>query len=151
MSQFFAVPRYYAIHPALGAGRELNVRAQPDLESPIVGFLIPTECVQCNAAFGDWIQVRYKVYDSAWMLLRNQVRPLLQPVDRDRAERAATSKISPWDWTYDYILGKATAEHTTAGSRDALGNEAFEKKLEEKKSLSTKAQLGVTDQLIDDV
>ena len=91
------------------------------------------------------------MYDSGWMLLRNQVRTLLSPVDRELAERAAASKISPWDWTYDYILGKATADHTTAGSRDALGIKAHEKKLEEKKSTSTKAQLGVTDQLIDDV
>ena len=73
------------------------------------------------------------------------------PCDRDISERAATSKVSPWDWTYDYILDKPTESHTTAGSRDALGTEAFEKAKEEKKSTSTKAKLGLTDQLTDDV
>ncbi|GMH81373.1 hypothetical protein TL16_g08909 [Triparma laevis f. inornata] len=149
--EFFAVPGFYKISPKLGNGLELNVRAQPDIDSPIVGFVIPTMAVKCLAMYGDWIQVRFKTYDNAWMLVRNQVHTLMVPCDRDISERALQSKTSPWDWTYDYILDKPTESHTTAGSRDALGTQAFEKAKEEKKSTSTKAKLGLTDQLTDDM
>ena len=48
------------------------------------------------------------------------------------------------------MLNKATVDHITAGSRDALGDEAYEKEKESKKSNSTKAALGADDQLTDD-
>lgn len=149
--EFLPIPRYYSASPRLGPGTELNVRARPNMDSAIVGFIIPTECVKCDAICGDWIQVKFKGYDSAWMLVRNKVHELLKPVDRETAERAEASKLSPWDRTYDYILNKQTVIHTTAGSRDALGTLAHLKKLEENQSTSTKAKMGLQDQLTDDV
>jgi len=149
--EFFSVPRWYSSSPKLcGKGLELNVRAQPELTSPVIGFIIDTEAVKCSATFGDWIQVGFKSYDNAWMLIRNKVHDLLKPVPREMAERATVAKRSPWDWTYDYVLNKATTDHITAGSRDALGNEAFQEEQASKKSTSTKAALGANDQLTDD-
>jgi len=152
--EFFPIPRYYSISPRLcegGIGRELNVRAQPDLDSPILGFIIPTECVRCEAMYGDWLQVKFKTYDSGWMLIRNKVHELMKPVAREISERAEASKASPWDKTYDYILNKTTEFHITAGSRDAMGIKAHEKKLEESVSHSTKAQMGLQDQLTEEM
>jgi hypothetical protein len=98
-SQFFPIPKYYAFNAKLGQGTELNVRAQPELESHVIGHIISTEVVRCDAIYGDWIQVGFKHYDNAWMLARNRVHELLKPVDRETAERAAQSKKSPWDKT----------------------------------------------------
>ena len=91
------------------------------------------------------------MYDNAWMLIRNKAHDLLKPVPRETAERAESGKRSPWDWTFDYILNKATADHITAGSRDALGAAAEDANKDDKVSTSTKAQLGLDDQLTDDV
>ena len=85
------------------------------------------------------------------MLLRNKVHELMKPVSREVAERAEASKVSPWDKTYDYILNKATEMHVTAGSRDAMGIKAHEQKLKENVSHSTKAQMGLQDQLTEEV
>jgi len=152
--EFFPISKYYGLAPKLHSGTELNVRAQPELESPVIGHIVGVETVRCNAVYGDWIQVTYKNYDNAWMLIRNKVHELLKPVDRDISERAALSKKSPWDQTFDYVLNKPGPDaeiHVTAGSRDALGMKAFEEKLAESKSTSTKAQMGLQDQLTDEV
>ncbi len=149
--EFFPLPRYYTISWKLPPGTELNVRAQPDLESPIVGHIINTMAVKCSATYGDWMQISFNSYDNAWMLIRNKVHDLLKPVDREAAERAAVSKLSPWDWTYDYVLDKPTELHITAGSRDALGAAAFDRRIAEKKSTSTKAMMGLQDQITEDL
>jgi hypothetical protein len=52
---------------------------------------------------------------------------------------------------FDYVLNRPTELHVTAGSRDALGIKADEEHKKEEVSNSTKAQMGLQDQLTDDV
>ena len=84
----FVLPRVFCHAPGLPRGAQLKVRAEPggaddagdgSVVGKVLGRVAATECVIALASSGDWLQVRYKHYEVAWMLAVYRERRLMAP------------------------------------------------------------------------
>ncbi|CAM9590049.1 unnamed protein product, partial [Scytosiphon promiscuus] len=94
----FVLPRVFCHARGLPSGAMLKVRAEPgggcgwetsfkgDREGAgdqVLGRIGADQCVIGLATSGDWLQVRYKKYEAAWMLMTYRGRRLLAPLEDD--------------------------------------------------------------------
>lgn len=85
---WFVLPRVFCHAPGVPAGAMLKVRTQPggggredeDSGGGVLGRVGAGQCVVALATSGDWLQVRYKTYEAAWMLMAYRGRRLLAPL-----------------------------------------------------------------------
>lgn len=89
----FVLPRVFCHAPGLPLGVRLKVRAEPGgmnngtgdesamtSGSQVLGRVGAEDCVIALASSGDWLQVRYKEFEAAWMLTVYRGRRLLAPL-----------------------------------------------------------------------
>lgn len=94
----FVLPRIYCHARGVPPGALLKIRTDPgsgaggsggvessDIGggndgSKVLGRLGANECVIASATSGDWLQIRYKNYEAAWMLVTYRGRQLLSPL-----------------------------------------------------------------------
>lgn len=89
----FVLPRVFCHAPGLPLDVRLKVRAEPrgmnngtddgsvmTAGSQVLGRVGAEDCVIAFASSGDWLQVRYKEFEAAWMLTAYRGRKLLAPL-----------------------------------------------------------------------
>lgn len=83
----FVLPRVFCHAPGLPPDVMLKVRTEPGgaegedaSGGKVLGRLGGGQCVIALASSGDWLQVRYKNYEAAWVLMAYRGRRLLAPL-----------------------------------------------------------------------
>ena len=66
----FSNPIYYQVRDdkELPKNFELKVRAEPYLESPVIGYIKMGQVVESRASINDWLHIKFENFDCAWVV-----------------------------------------------------------------------------------